>query len=93
MRQINDHVVARLRDACELPDLTGTKYQLVIKIAAGGMACVYEALEMRDKALAELERAFDEGSVSLCILDVDPKMDSMRRDPRFGRMRKKIFEN
>jgi len=57
------------------------------------MACVYEALEMRDKALAELERAFDEGSVSLCILDVDPKMDSMRRDPRFGRMRKKIFEN
>jgi tetratricopeptide (TPR) repeat protein len=56
------------------------------------MACVYEALEMRDKSLAELERAFDEGSVSLCILDVDPKMDSMRRDPRFGPMRKKIFE-
>jgi len=42
MRQINDHVVARLRDACELPDLTGTKYQLVIKIAAGGMGTVYE---------------------------------------------------
>ena len=42
MRQINDQVVARLRDACELPDLTGTKYQLVTRIAAGGMGTVYE---------------------------------------------------
>jgi hypothetical protein len=42
---------------------------------------------MRDKALAELNRALEENSITLCLLDVDPKMDALRCDPRFAQLR------
>jgi tetratricopeptide (TPR) repeat protein len=52
---------------------------------------LYEALGMRDKAFAELERAKEEKSVALCLIDVDPKMDSLRLDPRFTTIRNAVF--
>jgi len=50
------------------------------------LALLYDRLGMRDKAFAELDRAFDENSITLCLLDVDPKMDPMRKDPRFAKL-------
>ncbi len=55
------------------------------------MAPLYDALGMRDAAFAELERAFEENSATLCLLDVDPKMDDLRSDPRFERVAQKVF--
>lgn len=43
MRWISDNVVTRLQAAVDQPDLTGTKYRLVEKIAHGGMGTVYLA--------------------------------------------------
>jgi tetratricopeptide (TPR) repeat protein len=55
------------------------------------LSLLYDALGKRDLAFRELERAYDENSVTLCLLDVDPKMDSLRQDTRFERLRKNRF--
>src|SRR5262245_50525059 len=55
------------------------------------MALLYDALGMRDRAFAELDRAVKEGSITLCLLDVDPKIDALRADPRFDELRRKVF--
>jgi tetratricopeptide (TPR) repeat protein len=55
------------------------------------VAILCEALGMRDQAFDELERAVQEESVSLCLVDVDPKLDTIRVDPRFAPLRGRIF--
>lgn len=54
------------------------------------MAILREALGQRDEAFRELARAIDENSAALYILDVDPQMDSLRRDPRFSELRDRL---
>ena len=54
------------------------------------LSILYEALGMRNKAFAELQRAVEENSVTLCLLGVDPKMDSLRRDPRFATLLERV---
>ena len=54
------------------------------------MTIVMEALGKRDDAFRELARAVEENSAALYILDVDPQMDSLRSDPRFAQLRKKL---
>ena len=55
------------------------------------VALLYDALGQGDHAFRELERADAENSINLCLLDVDPKLDSLRRDPRFERFRRNLF--
>jgi DNA-binding winged helix-turn-helix (wHTH) protein/Flp pilus assembly protein TadD len=55
------------------------------------MALLMEALGNRPEALRELERAVEENSVTLYILDVDPQMDSLRGEPRFADLRKILY--
>ena len=43
VRHLSDKALARLRDGAELPDLSGTRYQLMGQIARGGMGVVYAA--------------------------------------------------
>ena len=54
------------------------------------MALLMEALEHRAEALTELERAAQENSAALYILDVDPQMDSLRKEERFSRLQFKL---
>jgi hypothetical protein len=55
------------------------------------MALFYEALGERDSAIGELERIVDENSATIYMMDVDPKMDSLRTDPRFACLRDILF--
>jgi serine/threonine protein kinase/Flp pilus assembly protein TadD len=47
------------------------------------VAMVYAGLGERDQALAWLERAYQERSSFMIALKVDPQLDSLRSDPRF----------
>jgi DNA-binding winged helix-turn-helix (wHTH) protein len=50
------------------------------------MTLFRSAVGQRDGAFAELARAYEESSVWLFSIDVDPKMDPLRADPRFERL-------
>ena len=54
------------------------------------MTLLMEALGKRTDAFRELERAVEENSAALYILDVDPQMDSLRSDPRFTELRNRL---
>jgi tetratricopeptide (TPR) repeat protein len=54
------------------------------------MALFLDALGRRDDAFAELDRAVVENSSRLYSIDVDPKIDAMRGDPRFTRIRDRL---
>jgi serine/threonine protein kinase len=53
---ISDRVLARLKTAAELPDLSGTRYQIVEQIGRGGMGVVYlaEDVELRRRVAIKI---------------------------------------
>jgi len=55
------------------------------------IALLLDALGRRDEAFAEWERAWVENSASLFQLNVDVRGEALRRDPRFRRLRRKVF--
>lgn len=71
----------------ELEKLRCTEY-----VDAYPLAFVYDALGRKEEAFRELERAAAEGSPCLFLLDVDPRMDGLRRHPRFNRLRNEVFQ-
>lgn len=55
------------------------------------MGLLLDALGRREAAFQELERAFSEKSYTLLFLNVDPKADPLRTDPRFGQLARRVF--
>jgi hypothetical protein len=55
------------------------------------LAFVYDALGRQNEALAELERAAAENSPYLFMMDIDPRLDGLRSNPRFTRLRNRFF--
>jgi DNA-binding winged helix-turn-helix (wHTH) protein/Tfp pilus assembly protein PilF len=70
----------------QLDDLRRSEY-----IDACSMAVLHQALGHRKEAWAELERAGDESSAFLYSMNVDPKMDAFRDDPRFPALLEALF--
>ena len=55
------------------------------------VALLYHALGRTEGAFRELERAVEENSATLFLLDVDPRVDVLRKDPRFAGLRDRAF--
>lgn len=60
MRFLSDDAIAHLREIAELPDLGGTRYELIRELGRGGVGIVYEVRDL------ELER-----SVAMKVVDSD----------------------
>ncbi len=66
-------------------DIAKTQYVMSFRVAQ-----IYVALGDKEKAFAELEKAFTERDWELHRLKVDPFMDPLRADPRFKELLKRL---
>jgi len=60
-------------------------------VDAYNMAIFRDALGHRDAAFDELTRTYDDNSAWLFSVDVDPKLDALRSDERFERLRASLY--
>ena len=59
-------------------------------VSPGELTVLYAALGEREKAFASLEKAFELHDLQLQYLGVDPAFDSLRDDPRFQELLRKV---
>jgi DNA-binding winged helix-turn-helix (wHTH) protein/TolB-like protein/Tfp pilus assembly protein PilF len=62
----------------ELLKSSSTRY-----VAPYNIALLYNALEMRDNALVWLEKAYEQRDPKMTFLQVEPKWNNLRKEPRF----------
>ena len=55
-----------------------------------GIALVYASLGERDQAFTWLAKAEERRAKSLCNIKIDPKLDALREDPRFGELLRRV---
>ena len=93
LRAMEGAVLARLGRRAEALEILEEMDRIreVEYVDAYFMAILLHALELPDVAFQELERAAEENSATLFLLDVDPRMDPLRADPRFRQVRDRVF--
>jgi serine/threonine-protein kinase len=69
----------------ELKQLSGREY-----VPAYSIALVYAGLGEKDQAFAWLEKAYAEHSFNMAWLKVEPRWDSLRSDPRFADLLRRV---
>lgn len=71
-----------------LREMTGTRRPADLRSYVA--ASYHAALGEKDKAFAELEKTYENREFYLVLLKVDSRFDSLRDDPRFQELLRKI---
>ena len=72
-----------LRDMTDKPQLNNLKSSYIV-------ATFHTELGEKDKALAALNKAYEEREFFITLLKVDPRLDPLREDPRFQELLKRV---
>jgi tetratricopeptide (TPR) repeat protein len=59
-------------------------------VSPSAFVLIHTGLGEKDEAFAWLDKACQERDFDLCLLKVDPKLDSLRTDPRFPRLLQRV---
>jgi Flp pilus assembly protein TadD len=86
------HLAASRGDTDEarrmLAELTDARSRRVV--SAWGIAALHASLGDVEEAFAWLETAVKEGSTGLIFLRVHPRLDAIRKDPRYGALVRRL---
>jgi serine/threonine protein kinase len=82
-------IANRIKDALEILDSL-TKLAQQRYIAPYFLAGIYIGIGENDRALEYLEKAYEEKSHWLIYLHIDPSMDTLRDDPRFQNLLRRV---
>ena len=74
-----------LKVVAQMHELAKQRY-----VPAYGFGGAYAALGDKDQAFQWLERSLQDGGWEITFLKVDPAMDSLRSDPRFNDLVKRV---
>ena len=74
-----------LRTLDQLKEMAKQRY-----VPAYSFAIVYVVLDEKDEALQWLERDYQDRGVDMLSLKVDPLLDSLRSDPRFADLVRRV---
>jgi tetratricopeptide (TPR) repeat protein len=85
---LTGHPIEALAILDELERLRQTTY-----VDAYFMALLHDALGRRDDAMRELERAVEENSCNLSMMDVDPRLYSLSGAPGYARLRGRVYRD
>ena len=55
------------------------------------LACLHAKIGEKDEAFQNLEKAYRERSFQIAIIQVEPQLDSLRDDPRFAALTRRIY--
>jgi hypothetical protein len=55
------------------------------------LACLHAKIGLKDEAFEYLEKAFQERSFMIAVIGVDPQLDSLRNDPRYGDLLRRTY--
>jgi serine/threonine protein kinase/Tfp pilus assembly protein PilF len=69
----------------ELEEMAGRRY-----VSSFGLATIHVSLGTPELAFSRLDQAYRERDWSLALLRVDPRMDPLRADPRFGALIRRV---
>ena len=61
-----------------------------VPIAAHHFALIYIAMDQKDEAFAWLEKSYEQHSPMMAWLEVDQRFDSLRREPRFQDLMRRV---
>jgi len=69
----------------ELQERSGREF-----VPSYSIATIYTGLGMKDEALKYIQKSYEEGSYYMIHLKVDPMLDSLRQDPRFADVMRRV---
>ena len=67
-----------------------SRYRNKGDVSSYNVALIYIGLGEKDRAFDSLEKAYKERSDLLVYLKVDPRLDTLRSDPRFADLMRRI---